>query len=269
MSVDLDFGGRAFRVQTAHGDEETIVSQHTGRELRRLSGQVVIGNEEEEERFAEAREAFEGKAVPEVGAGRSWLVTERSSQSRTTGTSGRTTYLHELTLQEYESHIPDQLALPGLVLEPYTYEEEVDDHGTMRIDAKVSLKAAEAEALRQLILTSGYFEVRRVGLSDTRRRMRFGQVFWSRHGDLTKYALVLVDESQDSGPWAKTFAFDEDRAVRSAVAYHIGVINALQDLLVSKGVATSEEIEKIKEKASSQVAKNNHRFFEVEDVDAG
>jgi hypothetical protein len=185
------------------------------------------------------------------------------------GGSDVTTYVPELTLEEYESHTPDQLVLPGLSLQPYAYDEGVDDHGTMRIDAKVSLKGAEADALRQLILADGYFEVRRVGLSDTPRRMRFGQVFWSTSGDLTKFALVLVDESQDSGPWAKIFAFDEDRAVRSAVAHYIGVIDALQDLLVAKGVATPGDIEKIKETARAKREENNYRFFEVSDIDAG
>jgi len=69
---------------------------------------VVIGSD-----------ANEGKAVPEVGNPRKWLVSEQSSQSRTNRGSGITTYLHELTLEEYESHKPERLVLPGLSLKPY------------------------------------------------------------------------------------------------------------------------------------------------------
>jgi len=81
--------------------------------------------------------------------------------------------------------------------------------------------------------------------------------------------LVLVDESQDSGPWASVFAFEEDRAVRAALAHYIGVIDALQELRVAKGVATPGDIEKIKETARAKREANNHRFFEVDDIDVG
>ena len=77
---------------------------------------------------------------------------------------------------------------------PYSYQEEFNASGSLTIETYLKLSETEMRNFRALPL---YFPVVRVGINETPRDMRLGQVLWSEHEDNYKLKIFLVDQARD------------------------------------------------------------------------
>jgi hypothetical protein len=165
-----------------------------------------------------------------------------------------------------EDLMPTRLHISDLSVEPYTYEEEFEGHALI-ITARVALSDEDGRRLKDLIAGRNYYPVVREGVNDEVREMRFGQVPWSQHGDTTKYLLTLVERPfDDEGP-QPSLGEPQASNVERALASCVGIVDALLDTLVTRGILTGEERNEIRSKADTQTFEHRFGFSRVDDID--
>ncbi len=178
-------------------------------------------------------------------------------------TVGRREQLYKWTLTEKEDLKLETLELGEVVLNPYKFEEEIQN-GSLIINARVEVDALTQDALRTL---PKYFPVIRRGISDEPRSMRFGQPLWSEtESGNTKQRYVLVEESYDATP-SQGFLEPQFGNVRDSLAVAKVQLEKLIQLLESKGLISSEEIASLTEVSDSEVRNENRLINRVDDID--
>jgi hypothetical protein len=158
----------------------------------------------------------------------------------------------------------DALVLSDVELHPYHYEEKPGVG--LRIDAKVELSSELNERLLNLLKTGGYFTVIRRGIQEAPREMRFGAVYWSAHGETTKYDIVLVERTPSdeapSTPWDL-----EGRNARAYLAFEVALRKELFKLLEERGVLSADDISGLRERAFGEQWTIENEFSRVPDID--
>jgi hypothetical protein len=263
--LDLDDGRQlAFNVTEVASFE----SRHTGRSLKRITAEVaVIGAEQHEELAAimeTHRDAGLASVPPGIEQGKRWRA--RGTSHRYSPMPGqRTTYEETVELDEHESLLPTKLLIGDASFQPYEYREEVDSDGLLQIHAAVQLPPEGARALRRMSYgTQLYYTVVREGVSDQARQMSFGQTMWSKHDAGEKYKFALHEQPPVTHKFVALYP--EVHRLVAAAATDGAVIAGLQKLLVTKGIATQEEVEAIHQAARDGQADGISRFYQCMDV---
>ena len=135
----------------------------------------------------------------------------------------------------------EKLVLPGLELEPYEYQEVLED-GALYIRARARLSADDVAHLRQLVQGATYFPVTRQGVSDEARDMRFGALPWSKEMDNIKQEITLIDRQHDEAPpFSVDITHVHSQNLQRRVEVLSGAFRRLVSILVTKNVLTMEE----------------------------
>lgn len=246
-------------------------SPHTGRPLRRVRVWFRVSAEDSTttaDVLGRARDAEHALISPD---GSRWVVVS-SSHSYTRGDRA---HQHEAELREVEEIRAERLELLGLTLAPTRYKEEAEEDGGLFISARVEPDPEVDAALEQEIVRERnedlYFDVLRVGVSDTPVRVRFGRCLWqpTEHG--RAHLLRLVSEAGDSEerqhgyvPLLREpeFSIAAHKAAAAEEAFE-----ALLDELKAAGTLSAEAIERIHVRVG-QISKNQARDFdEARDLD--
>jgi len=160
----------------------------------------------------------------------------------------------------------NEIRIDGLTLRVIDYSAEEAGAGLV-VDVLAELDSDEHEAFRDLWVERGYMTVKRIGIDETDRSMRFGQVFWSAHDRLNRYRITLVEEAYDAEQ-GSPFTLDlQNQVARGHLAYIRGVVAGLTDLLVEKGVISGEDSQALKARAEQEEGTRTFDFYQV--VDAG
>lgn len=177
------------------------------------------------------------------------------------------------TLEEFESLQPEHVEVGPLSLRPTKYEEEFSDDALL-IRMVVLVSGDEKEALLKYLEEADkrrgvdqYFPVRRPGISDEVRQMRFGQTWWSEHSDGNKYSLNLVEASYDTDSGKAWRLNEQHDNAASQLAFHVTLVNGMLDALVKKGVMTQDQRDALEQEAKDQHWRRVHRFYQIEDAD--
>lgn len=240
---------------------------HTGKRLRRLNGEAIAIGEERNTRLQRLiEETKKHPAQAQTFEGSAWRVVQHSYRFSPSDRR-EVEYTHQLTLQEYENLRPERVELGDFAVVPTKYEEQFDEGYGLRIDMSVLLQGSDIEQLAQRLQQAGYFDVRRPGISDETRRMRFGQTWWSKHPEGNKYNLVLVDEASDKhDPTPFKLGAEHDASAR-LIALYATLVDKLLAALEQKEVLSAKEIAEFKEAAQAKLWQREHGFFQVEDAD--
>jgi hypothetical protein len=160
--------------------------------------------------------------------------------------------------------IPDEL-------QPEGYREDLEETGLM-IVARLRVSPALGERIRERWrrnrVDSGYFAVTREGRDEERRRMRFGQGYWSDHGDHEKDELVLVDSSWDERAklprWPEAPMEQNERAlvIRTAQRFE-----SLLGALVERGHLSQEEADAVRDLSEERFYEGLIELRQVDDLD--
>lgn len=175
-------------------DLEPEKSPHTGRALRRVRVTFRAAADESEavsKTLGKAREIEHALAGED---GSRWVVTQNSYSYQ----NEDRVHLHTAELRELETIEPERLELLGLILDPTNYKEE-EQGGVILASALIEPDAETDEALERAITArdAAYFDVVRVGVSETPIRMRFGRCLWQKSESGRVHLLRLVSEQAD------------------------------------------------------------------------
>jgi hypothetical protein len=246
-------------------------SPHTGRPLRRVRVWFRVPAEDSKtttDVLGRARDAEHALVSPD---GSRWVVVSSSHSN----TQGDRLHRHEAELREAEEIRAERLELLSLTLAPTRYKEEAEEDGGLFISARVEPDHEVDAALEQEVVRERsedlYFDVLRVGVSDTPVRVRFGRCLWQRTEHGRAHLLRLVSEAGDSEerlqgyvPLSREPEFSI--AARKAAAAE-EAIEALLDELRAAGTLSSEAIERVHTRAG-QISENQTRDFdEARDLD--
>lgn len=264
--MELTINGERLEVDVVA--ETTFNSRHTGRTLKRLTLRVAVRGDDAHESFLRliARATQQGAEADEgAGTVRRWTV--RNSSYSYSESDDPLAYHHTLEMDEEEELMPTRLVVDDLNLKPYTYEEEFDKD-VLIITARVVPSEAEGRRLRELVVAKDYYPVVREGLGQEARAMRFGLVVWSRQEGTTKYLLTLVEKLYDEdAPQIHPGEPQVPNLVR-LLSTALGVLDALLEALVTKGVLSEVERDAIRSEGDAQRDERRWAFLEVEDIDA-
>lgn len=251
---------------------EPELSPHTGRPLRRARVWLRVPTEDSKtttDALGRAREAEHALVSPD---GSRWVVISGSHCYA----QGDRVHQHEAELREVEEIRAERLELLGLTLAPTRYKEEAEADGGLFISARVEPDPAVDAALELEIVRERnddlYFDVLRVGVSDTPVRVRFGRCLWqpTEHG--RAHLLRLVSEAGDSEerqhgyvPLLREPEFSI--AARKAAAAE-EAIEALLDELKAAGTLSAEAIERIRTRVGPISDNEARDFDEARDLDS-
>lgn len=260
--VWLELDGKPLEVQVRR--ESHARSPHTGRELKELHGWVTTRDLEAHQWLASVLRTLPDRSLrstDEAGdfAG-NWLVSWNSYAE----VGGLHTYT--LILREKEELSLEALLLGELELHPYEYRERLLDGGLV-IWAKLVGNAEDLERLRTLVREAEPFPVVRRGIQDEPRSMRLGVAEWSVFADRVKYRIVLTDAEVNERMRMELERLEEENS-RAALGYYENFIERLSDLLVQRGLLSSEELSALREEARTSRGVSRHEFWRVADVDA-
>jgi hypothetical protein len=177
---------------------------------------------------------------------------------------------HEIRVREWENLRAAELLISGLRLEPYEYEEHVDD-GAITISCKVQTDDQVGGQLVERIRKSrggDYFEVVRRGLEDAPRTMRFGHCQWSSDGHNFKYDFVLVEKAIDDRPERLPRLFDPElgNTVRGT-ARTSTLVDLLIGELISRGYLSQEQSQTMRKRAQDEDWDQLWALYRTKDID--
>lgn len=253
--------------------EEPIISPHTGKELERMNFDIkVIGastNDDIQARIPESKNGGIFSIDDDENELKEYRLIKYPYSYNTSSSDENRVYNYTLHLEEVERLNIESLIIGDLEIFPYEYEEEYDDAIISTVKVKLTkIESEKLDSLDGLENKDRYFKVIRKGISEDKLDMRFGQVIWSEDGDFIKKKMTLVEKIYDENEETKSTLFQPEMGnMRSMIAYNRNLTNELMDLLLSKGVISSDEIEEIKEKAGANLAKTYRKFYKVSDVD--
>jgi hypothetical protein len=244
-------------------NEERLTSRHTGRELRKFEAEVSIEGDDLE---GKAEEAFTGLLQLSEDDGQDlglWIVREVSSSYQ----SGVPIYHHTLEFKEREELEPELLVIGEFELEPYFYEERVDDDAIV-ITARAKMTVEQQDAILCLDEESEYFPVVRVGLSSTPLVMRLGRCIWSRADYGIKQEIVLVERCYDDHQMSWVRLHDlESRHAQDYLVRFGQVVNSVVEALVENGALRREQLDSVRDDLSELGSLSARDFWRVDDLD--
>lgn len=179
-------------------------------------------------------------------------------------------WMHTVEVEEYEDLKPTEFLIDGLRVRPERFEERSDDGG-LTIATIFSVDAATRRDLERVLKAHSdvsYFPVRRVGVEDRDRTMRFGRSEWSEHGAVTKYHLFLVEKAADDARTGRIPDFYPDLPnIRRQVGDTRYLVEELLTALVEAGVLSSERRREIENRMADDRWERWWSLFKVEDVE--
>lgn len=243
-------------------DQQTSISQNTGKELFRL-----------EVRFR-AHESMRDFYTQALRTGTAMLLPPDGDVSK-----GITVSLHEnqhsYTVGEPIQHCTwvlsqvEELTLASLQIGdaaviPYKYKDEFSQ-GSLICNFCFDVDAETYTYIRNLPI---YFQVVRTGISDEPRTMRFGLVVWASNDEQTyRLRATLVEQNYDKAGAGHGFLEPMFSNVMEQLAVTTTRLSKLLDVLESRGILTEVEKQSVFEVPDSERKGRKELFYRVRDFD--
>lgn len=252
-------------------ESESFVSRSTGRELRRLTAELMAHDDEEhravEKTLSDDDPVLVGQAEGGDDHDTRWRVLEHWDSYRDDEPEKRT---HCLKLEQVELLSATSVTIADLRLEPYAYEEGTSD-GALVIRLKALVTSADQDRVFELAQSHEYVDVVREGVNDQPESMRLGRCLWSVDGDSIRQEVSLVDPSWDEAEHSDLLTHmvepfrmraEEQLSLRSEQ------IERLVSALVEAGVFSPEQARGVLEVPDADVARRKREYLRVTDLEA-
>ena len=176
------------------------------------------------------------------------------------------TYIYTLDIEEIESLKVDSLVIAGVEVTPYKYSEMYNDG--IIIEAKIKLSKEDDKKLDMATKENVYFYVKRKGISDEVKKMRFGKVIWSENDGYIKRHINLIEDIYDNkNPISLGLFQPEYDNIMNMLSYVKNLNDELLKLLVSKDLLLKEELEKISIVAKNNIEETKKEYYRMTDID--
>ena len=246
---------------------QSDTSKSTGKKLEKISFDITLKGEKSHSSFLNLlNKSNEGGifSIDENGKlSKEYKVSDKSYSYTGNITTEDTLFHYAVELTEIENLKIESLIISDIELYPYEYTERFDKNALV-INAKVKLPPTQISELLEKAKNEIYFPVVRKGINDEIKTMRFGQLFWSKHEDVVKYHLILVDKSYEE---SKNEFHQKMINTQNSLTYTSNSLDGLVELLVAKKLLSVKEIESLANKAKDHIFEKTREFYEVDDID--
>ena len=252
---------------------KSTISKSTQKELNSYTFKIKVKGKEKFEDFKKEMEKFKDENLNEIDENnniiRSFNVGNWNYRFFSEFDSEETSYLCEIEIKQIENLFTDTLIIEGIESEVLKYKEEYDKYNdAIIIHATIKSTEEQREETKKAIGENEYFKVIRPGISNDVLNMRFGKTIWSKHDGYIKRNIVLVEKKYDlKDNNIKPFFWPELGNMQQMLAKNISYTEILEKVLISKGIMTQEEIQKVRQEVEENYKEVYKNYYLVEDAE--
>jgi len=174
-------------------------------------------------------------------------------------------YIFEI--EEIEVLNIKKLIINGKKLDPYSYEEVIEeDRGDkLAIKANIMIKEQDLEEIKEWMSQDKYLSVVRSGISKKMKKMKLEKVLWSKDvNNAIKCHLTLIEKFDGDYKYPDSFSAEFKNIIK-IFSDSVNTMESLVELLASKEIISNSELEKMKKNHKPRL--NLIDIYEVEDLD--
>ena len=256
------YNNQLFQIHNLETTERTSIN--SGKSLKKFGGVLQIDNRYDPSGINDLKEI---ELINDGGISSAYKLNVK----RTSYSNNRAYWEVEISCEEIENTLVEELQIGSIVVRPYQYEEEIQKNALIiTLKAEITLETLNSikEILRiQRAQTSEqYFIVKRSGLMD--KEMRFGQPVWSKDEKSYKVKLVLVESAYDKDDESYFGINEPDLSNAKRMISELTVkFNKLFDILVEKKILLEVEENEICKIEDSEIFSNLFDMKKVSNVD--
>ncbi|GAB4309742.1 MAG: hypothetical protein Kow0019_07090 [Methanobacteriaceae archaeon] len=203
------------------------------------------------------------KIIQSVEDKKSWKVISSSYYY----TEGNPVVRYIFEIEEIEVLNIKQLIINKIKLDPYWYEEVIEeDRGDkLAIKANIIIKEKDLQEIKEWMSQDKYLNVVRSGISNKMKEMKLEKVLWSKDVNNTiKCHLTLIEKFDGDYKYPDSFSA-EFKNINKILSESVNTMESLVELLASKKIISNSELENIKKNHKTSL--NLINLYEVEDLD--
>lgn len=203
------------------------------------------------------------KIIKSVEDKKSWKVISSSYYY----TEGNPVVRYIFEIEEIEVLNIKQLIINGKKLDPYSYEEVIEeDRGDkLAIKTNIMIKEEDLEEIKEWMSQDKYLSVVRSGISKKMKKMKLEKVLWSKNVNNTiKCHLTLIEKFDGDYKYPDSFSAEFKNIIK-ILSDSVNTMESLVELLASKEIISNSELEKMKKNHKTHL--NLIDIYEVEDLD--
>lgn len=203
------------------------------------------------------------KIIKSVEDKKSWKVISSSYYY----TEGNPVVRYIFEIEEIEVLNIKKLIINGKKLDPYSYEEVIEeDRGDkLAIKANIMIKEQDLEEIKEWMSQDKYLSVVRSGISKKMKKMKLEKVLWSKDvNNAIKCHLTLIEKFDGDYKYPDSFSAEFKNIIK-IFSDSVNTMESLVELLASKEIISNSELEKMKKNHKPRL--NLIDIYEVEDLD--
>lgn len=265
-------------IDVCPNEEEVSTSRSTGKQLSTYSISINIRGTAKLDEFKKLVEKYQKECLNELDSSdiviRKFLINNSSYSYTGTVSDENTIYHYTIRIRECEELHASVLTIAGVDCEVIQYDETIDEStGAIIIDAIIKQPESDRAKILANVAKNNYFDVIRKGISEDVVKMRFGKVIWSKHDDYIKRKIILVEEKYDDGDLKSTrniLGINEPELsnMMKLLALQMKYSTLLEELLINKGIVSSDEIANIKIQSGDTYLESTRDYYLVDDVES-
>ncbi|MEF3225907.1 hypothetical protein LJA00_08525 [Campylobacter jejuni] len=249
---------------------EIFTSPYTGNKLNKYEITFIInGTNNNNDLIGLKRKVNEGE-FNLIFDNKSYNIDDSSYRYRDAFDQDDIEYHHTWYISEKENLNIEEIIINNLTIKPYSYEEEID-YDALIITFKAEVNSLKFNELKQLrVEDNEYLKVIRKGIKNEAIDMRFGQILWSHNSeeDIIKFRCTLVekiyDDNKDGG---YSLFVPEMNNMQDIIGKNAEILSTLIDVLKTKNVLSTEEINKICNPTKEKLFDRFLEFYKVNELD--
>jgi len=264
-------------IQIDEHEKGSMISISTGKQLYTYGFDIDIVGKHNLDKFQQLVDKYKTENLDELDSDsniiRRFRITNSSYSYIGKSNDEDTQYHCTLEISEYEELTTSILTIAGVPCAVLSYSEKIDrTTSAIIIDAVIKQTEEDREKINNCIAKSMYFDVVRNDISDKLLKMRYGKTIWSKHNGFIKRKIVLVQENYDKAERKSrllNLGINEPEIMnlQKNLSRQIRYTALLEDLLINKGILSTEEVTKIKAQVEDTYINNLRDYYLVDDVE--
>lgn len=274
-NVILEFSDKIIRVNEQ--EKKYITSISTGKQLFTYSFDIDVNGKCNLDKFQQLINKYTKENLNQLDTDnnviRKFRITNSSYTYAEISNDENNQYHYTIEISEHEELTTSILTIAGVACAVLSYNEEIDQAtSAIIINAVIKQTEEDREKINGSIAKNTYFDVVRNDISDKVLKMRFGKTIWSKHDGFIKRKIVLVQENYDEAELESkllSLGINEPEImnIQKCLALQIRYTVLLEDLLINKGIISTDEIAKIKLQVEDTYMDSFRDYYLVDDVE--
>lgn len=249
-------------------ETKSFESPFTSKKLEQYEVEFEIRGEENNEEIINLKNGVKENEFKIEIQDKKFEIKDSSYSYRQQFNQEEINFHHTWLISEIEDKMIKELYLKDILIEPYDYEEELDNEGIITT-FNVEISISTFKYIKQLKMSNDYFDVKRIGISNEVKKMRLGRILWSEVStEAVRISATLVEDEYDKNNESNYLLFDpEFYNMQKIISKDRQILKNLISVLKEKNVISSEELATLENPEQDDQFDNYMDFYLVKDLD--